>query len=499
MKSLLYFLLFLIASQAYSQSLKLIHPFGGERFVVGDTIVIQWENADSTDLVQIEYSTNNGIDWNYIDTTRGHSYLWNKIPNLTSQDCLIKIQVISRIVNHCESTLFGSDNLITDINYNIDGSRLASADMCDINIWDVNNNQRIKKFNDNFLWVWSFKYSPDGKTMASSSSDRIIRLFDVDSQKVLQPLFIGDDQIYSIDYSKDGKYLAAGSYNSQIYILDIQTRQVVKSYKCPNGYATNIVFSSDGKKLLTSSSDNSILIWSFETDELLLSFKGHSDNITNIAADPNGNSIATCSRDKTVKIWNSTTGELISTFTEQDSVYSIAFTNDGRFLASASGNNVNIWEVETGIIRSSLQGHSKTVTCLTISPDNNFIASGSEDTTIKIWKYTVDSLDSDQSSSAFTIVSKTTGIKYQIEQNRILSIRQNPSDGKATIELNLIEDGVSTLKIYNSNGFLMDSYSFTSRGSRTIEVDTKNFNNGLYFITIETPTQFDKEKLMLVK
>lgn len=499
MKSLLYILLFVICSQAYSQSLKLIHPIGGERFVVGDSMIIQWENTDSTDLLQIDFSTNNGIDWNYIDTTRGFSYVWSNIPNLTSEQCLIKIQVISRIVNLSESTLLGSDDGITDIAYNVDGSRLASADMCDINIWDVNTKQKVKKFNDNFLWVWFIKYNPIEKTMATSSSDRIVRLFDVDSNKILQPLFIGYDQIYSIDYSKDGKYLAVCSYDSHIYIIDVQTRQVVKSYKCPTGYVTNIVFSSDGKKLLTTNSDNSIFIWSFETDELLLSFKGHTDLITNIAADPNGNTIATCSFDKTVKIWNSITGELISTFTEQDSVYNIAYGKDGRFLAVSSGNSVNIWEVEAGIIRSSLQGHTNTVTCLAYSPDNKFIATGSKDLSIKIWKNNVDTLHSDQSSSPFSIVSETTSIKNQNGQNRILSIRQNPSDEKATIELNLIEEGISSLKIYNSNGFLMESYGFSTSGSRTIEVDTKNFSNGLYFITIETPTLFDKAKLMLVR
>lgn len=81
----------------------------------------------------------------------------------------------------------------------------------------------------------------------------------------------------------------------------------------------------------------------------------------------------------------------------------------------------------------------------------------------------------------------------------LLMVSPNPSDGKATIELNLIEDGFSTLKIYNSNGFLMDTYSFTTSGSRTIDLDTKNFSNGLYFITIETPTLFDKAKLLMVK
>jgi WD40 repeat protein/uncharacterized protein YegL len=81
----------------------------------------------------------------------------------------------------------------------------------------------------------------------------------------------------------------------------------------------------------------------------------------------------------------------------------------------------------------------------------------------------------------------------------LLTVSPNPSDGKVEIEVHLIEDGVSTLKIFTSNGFLMEEMKFTTSGSRTIELDTKPYSNGLYFITIETPTQFERAKLLLVK
>jgi hypothetical protein len=92
-----------------------------------------------------------------------------------------------------------------------------------------------------------------------------------------------------------------------------------------------------------------------------------------------------------------------------------------------------------------------------------------------------------------------TRLVYSTSSIPLLTVSPNPSNGNATIDLNLIEDGVSSLKIYNSNGFMVDSYSFTKKGLQTIKLNSKNFNNGLYFITIETPTMFDKNKFVILK
>ncbi|MBL8003534.1 MAG: WD40 repeat domain-containing protein [Candidatus Kapabacteria bacterium] len=499
MKSLLYILLFVICSQAYSQSLKLIHPIGGERFTVGDSMVIKWENIDSTDLVQIDFSTNNGIDWNIIDTTRGFSYIWKNLPDSTLSECIIKVRILSQITNSSEHTLIGSNDEVEHIAFHPSGNTIASADQCDILIWNLHTQSIEKKLTHGNLWVWSLIFSPDAKRINSTHSNRIVHNWDIDSNKILQPLFVSNNQIYSIAYSNDGKYLALGGYDSIIFIIDVETKNVLKTFNWNTGYVSKVLFSADGKHLITGHSDNVINIWSFETDELLRTLKGHSGFIIDISINPNGQTIASSSADSTIKLWNISNGELIHSISEKNKVYSLEFSKDGKNLASSSGNDIHIWDVETWKKARTFTGHTNTVTCLAYSPDNKFIATGSKDLLIKIWRNNVDTLHLDQSSSPFSIVSETTSIKNQNGQNRILSIRQNPSDEKATIELNLIEEGISSLKIYNSNGFLMESYGFTTSGSRTIEVDTKNFSNGLYFITIETPTLFDKAKLMLVR
>src|SRR5690606_23041630 len=142
---------------------------------------------------------------------------------------------------------------------------------------------------------------------------------------------------------------------------------------------------------------------------------------------------------------------------------------------------------------------SKPINCVKYSPNGLFIATGSADKTIKIWKNYSDFIHSDQSDSAFTILfGGTSSFDQTSTTSKFIDIKIL-NNGNFIVYFNLIEDGVSSLKIYNSNGFLIDSYGFTTSGSQTIELDSKRYNNGLYFITIETPTQFDKAKLLLVK
>ncbi|MDQ1265620.1 MAG: hypothetical protein QG635_771 [Bacteroidota bacterium] len=73
------------------RTLKLIHPNGGETFVVGSDTVITWDGVLPTDKVTLEYSTNNGKNWIFItDTARKLSYKW-RVPKTPSKQCLARV------------------------------------------------------------------------------------------------------------------------------------------------------------------------------------------------------------------------------------------------------------------------------------------------------------------------------------------------------------------------------------------------------------------------
>jgi WD40 repeat protein len=72
--------------------------------------------------------------------------------------------------------------------------------------------------------------------------------------------------------------------------------------------------------------------------------------------------------------------------THEDRVLSVAYSPDGKTLASGSfDGTIKLWDVATGKERATLKGHTGWVRSVAYSPDSKTLASGSEDETIKLW------------------------------------------------------------------------------------------------------------------
>ncbi|WP_271253833.1 nSTAND1 domain-containing NTPase [Pseudanabaena sp. Chao 1811] len=113
--------------------------------------------------------------------------------------------------------------------------------------------------------------------------------------------------------------------------------------------------------------------------------KGHSSGVYSIAFSPDGKQLATASDDNTVKIWSSDGKELQTLKGHSSGVYSIAFSPDGKQLATASADNtVKIWSSD-GKELQTLKGHSSGVYSVAFSPDGKQLATASDDNTVKIW------------------------------------------------------------------------------------------------------------------
>ncbi|MFQ6021194.1 MAG: protein kinase [Acidiferrobacterales bacterium] len=277
-------------------------------------------------------------------------------------------------------------------------------------------------------WVHAVAFSPDGKTLASASYDRTIRLWNVATGTLHRILRGHDRGINSVAYSTDGKWLASAGDDGTVRLWDASTGRPWGLFEGP-GYAVyTVAFSPNGTQLAAGGKDRSVFVWNVSNGELLYTLDGHRDDIQAVAFSTDGRTLASGGADKTVrlwdlgsgsglatlvghkdvvlslafspdrrwlvsggskkiiKLWNAHSGQLIRTFPRvRHAVLSLAFSPDGQWLATGGGNLVKLWNAESASVEKTLKGHKGYVQAVAFSPDGTTLASASRDHTVKIW------------------------------------------------------------------------------------------------------------------
>ncbi|WP_413160277.1 protein kinase domain-containing protein [Capilliphycus salinus ALCB114379] len=287
------------------------------------------------------------------------------------------------------TTFKGHSNTVTSIAYSRDGRTLASGSLDKtIKLWDVLTRREIATLRGHLNWVRSVAFSRDGRTLASGSWDNTIKLWDVQTQRQIATLTGRSNSVRSVAFSPDGRTLASGSWDNTIKLWDVQTQRQIATLTGRSNSVRSVAFSPDGRTLASGNGDKTIKLWDVQTQRQIATLTGHSDWVNSVAISPDGRTLASGGNDKTIKLWDVQTRREIATLTGHSNwVNSVAFSPDSQTLASGSGDDtIKLWDVQTQREIATLTRRSNTVNSVTFSPDGLTLASGSSDRTIKLWR-----------------------------------------------------------------------------------------------------------------
>ena len=262
-------------------------------------------------------------------------------------------------------TLEGHDRSVRSVSFSPDGKLLSSGSSDEtVKLWQVEDGKLLQTLEGHGSLVRNVSFSPVnlaspegvGRILASASSDKTVKLWQVEDGTLLQTLDhrlseanspLGYLLVTSISFSPNGKTIASASSDGNVRLWNVENGTLVQTLEAHSSWSKSVSFSPNGKILASGGDDTIVKLWNLETTEEQ-TLNSHLDNVTSVSFSPNGKILASASNDRTVKLWKVADGTLLQTLEGHSGwVLSVSFSPDGKTLASASEDNtLKLWNLD---------------------------------------------------------------------------------------------------------------------------------------------------------
>ena len=315
----------------------------------------------------------------------------------------------AQTLSRCRATPPMSANVkpgVAGLSLSRDGKTLivAGGD-AKIRFVDLTTGEEQRTFTGHTNAIYRAIFSPDERLLASSSRDLTARIWDVSTGRELWKLTGFRCSVKAVAFSPDGRLLAAAGNDGMVKLYDVKTGKEVRSLVHINSAdidmsVYSVKFGRDSQKVYAGNGDGTISEWDVATGKETRVWKAHDRTAFKVAFSPDYSLLASFG-DSVVKLWDTRTWREVRSLSmiRPDAVNlssEVTFSNDGKLIAASNVGldqkqtnylyvQTIVWDVNSGEKLFTIEGHKFDVDGLVFTQDNQFLLTGSVDTTIKFW------------------------------------------------------------------------------------------------------------------
>ncbi len=261
----------------------------------------------------------------------------------------------------------------------------AAGDTHVIHVWNRDTGAVRFQLTGHQDWIRSLSISPDGQRLASGGNDGQVIIWDLTKGEAIAKLPVQDAAIRAVKFSQSGSMLAVSAFGERLAIYHAESRDQLFSLDCGCKDVGAVAFSPDDWTVAAGGRSGRIRVWNLHDPQTPpIDFQAHRRRVRDLAFSSSGKEIASCGDDGRVVLWDRTSQKSRLVASADTKHFCLAFVGSSRLAVGGCDNRVSIWNTADGKLVGRLVGHGGTVA--TLVADGNEIATGSFDTTVRIWR-----------------------------------------------------------------------------------------------------------------